>query len=58
MRLRGRREKVFGPGHAVPLDRNSGKRGIERGAGREIVLLSALNRAEMTRCGQIRAGCG
>jgi len=21
--LRGRREKVFGPGHAVPLDRNA-----------------------------------
>ena len=23
MRLRGRREKVFGPGRAVPLDRNA-----------------------------------
>ena len=23
MRLRRRREKVFGPGHAVPLDRNA-----------------------------------
>jgi hypothetical protein len=23
MRLHGRREKVFGPGHAVPLDRNA-----------------------------------
>ena len=28
MRLRGRREKVFGPSRAVPLDRNAAKRGV------------------------------